>query len=117
MLVAVIFAAIALTGTAFMVWFLLALLLDRAPSTCCWLVPIRREPERESVDALRGSYVDEDHQATKRKYGNSYVGLLENDHAEEHISGLITIDVRPVPGRVGWRSIHSIRSAVFPHRL
>ncbi|MGB2607000.1 MAG: hypothetical protein WBC78_25580 [Candidatus Sulfotelmatobacter sp.] len=118
MLVAFTFAAIALTGTAFMVWFLLALLLDHAPSTCCWIVPIRRERDRECVEALPRSVVDEDYHTCGREYCNSYVELLENeDHAQEHTSGLISIDVRPTPGRVGWRSIHSIHRAVFQPRL
>jgi hypothetical protein len=116
MLVAVTFAAIALTGTAFMVWFLLALLLDSAPSTCCWIVPISHEAERECVEALRSSFIDEDYHTCGRKYSNSYVELLENeDHAKEHTSSLISIDVRPTPGRVGWRTIHPIHGAVFHH--
>ena len=118
MVVALIFAAIALTGTAFMVWFLLALLLDSAPSTCCWIIPIGRERERQNVEALRGSFVDQDYPAPERKFGHSYAELLEKeDHAKEHTSGLITIDVRNVSGRVGWRSIHPIDGAVFHHRL
>lgn len=118
MLLAVTFAAIALTGTAFMVRFLLALLLDSAPSTCCWIVPIRHELERDCEEALRSSFVDEDHNTCGRKYCNSYVELSENeDHAKEHTSRLISIDVRPIPGRVGWRSIHPIHRAVFQHRL
>ncbi|HZW95365.1 MAG TPA: hypothetical protein VFF64_20615 [Candidatus Eremiobacteraceae bacterium] len=118
MFVAVTFAAIALTGTAFMVWFLLALLLDNAPSTCCWIVPIRHERERECVEALRSSDVDEDYHTCGRNYCNSYVELLENeDHAKEHTSALISIDVRPTPGGVGWRSIHPIHRAIFQHRL
>ena len=113
---AVIFAAIAVTGTGLMVWFLVAFLLDSAPSTCCWIVPIRREPERENVEALRGSYVDDDYHA-ECKYGDGDVEVLENeDHAEKHTSGLITIDVRPVSGRVGWRSIQPSRVAAFHNR-
>lgn len=121
MLVAVTFAAIALTGTAFMVWFLLALLLDDAPSTCCWIVPIRDEQESESAEALRSNFVDEDYHTCGRKYCNSYAELLGNqvleneDHAKEHTSSLISIDVRPTPGRMGWRSIHPIHGAVFHH--
>ena len=118
MFVAVTFAAIVLTGTAFMVWFLLALLLDSPPSTCCWIVPIRHERERECVDAPRGSFVDDDYHTSGPNYCHSYVEVLENeDHAKEHTSSLISIDVRPIPGRVGWRSIHPIHGAVFQHRL
>jgi hypothetical protein len=118
MVVALIFAAIALTGTAFMVWFLLALLLDSAQSTCCWIIPIGRERERQNVEALRGTFVDQDYPAPERKCGHSYTELLENeDHAKKHTSGLITINVRNVDGRVGWRSIRPSHVAVFQHRL
>lgn len=117
-MVAVTFAAIALTGAGFMVLFLVALLLDSAASTCRWIVPIRHERERECVEALRSSFVDEDYNTCGREYCNSYVELLENeDHAKEHTSDLITISVGNVSGRVGWRSIHPIHGAVFHHRL
>jgi|SRR5271154_4575814 len=117
MVVALTFAAIALTGTAFMVWFLLALLLDSAPSTCCWIVPIGCEPGRENCETLKPSYLGDNH-TIERKRGPGYAELLENeDHAKEHTADLILIDVRNVSGRVGWRSIHAIHGAVFHHRL
>jgi hypothetical protein len=98
--VAVTFAAIALTGASFMVWFLVALLLDSTPSIS-WIVPIRCEPERENCETLIRSYVDDDHSA-ERGRGDSQVEVLENDdHAEEYASGLVTIDARSVSGRVG----------------
>jgi hypothetical protein len=114
--VAVTFAAIALTGAAFMGWFLVALLLDSTPSIC-WIVPIRCEPENENCETLIRSYVDDDH-AAERELGDCHVEVLENDnHAEERASSLISIDVRNVSGSVGWRSIHPIHRAVFHHRL
>jgi hypothetical protein len=117
MLVAITFAAIALTGTAFMVWFLLALLLDSAPSSCCWIVPIPCERERECAEARRSSFVDQDYDTGGGKYRSSYVELLENeDHAKVPTSDLIIIDDRNASGRVGWRSIHPIDGAVFHHR-
>ena len=70
------------------------------------------------MGALRSGYVDESCQATGREYGEHYVQLLENeDHAKEYSLGLIPIDVRVVPGRVGWRSIHAIRGVGFYHHL
>ncbi|MGA8623031.1 MAG: hypothetical protein WB660_31465 [Candidatus Sulfotelmatobacter sp.] len=42
-----VIAAIALGAAAFMVSFLMALLREVAPSVCYWVVPVRREPQRE----------------------------------------------------------------------
>jgi hypothetical protein len=112
MWVAVTFAAIALTGAGFMVLFLVALLLDNAPSNC-WIVPIRCEPETENYETLIRSYVDDDH-AALRERGFSHPEILENDdHAEDYAPGLIAISVRRISGRASWRSIHPIHGAIF----
>ena len=99
-----------------MVWFLVALLRESPPSTCCWIVPIRCELE-ESFEALSGSYVDDDCHATECMHSDYYVELLENEgHAKERDSGLIVLDIRPLSARSGWRSNHSSRVEVFHER-
>ena len=98
-MVAVTFAAIALTGAGLMVLFLFALLLDRGPSNC-WIVPIRCEQEKENGETLKRSYVDDDHAAEPER-SESHVEILENDdYAEEYAPSLIAINVRPISGRV-----------------
>jgi hypothetical protein len=102
MWVAVTFVAIALTGTVFLLWFLFALLRESAPSTCYWIVPIRREPERESGESLSGIYVENAGRATEHESSNYYVELLENEgHAKECASGLIALDARHISNGMG----------------
>ena len=116
MWVAITFAAIALTGAAFIVWVLVALLRESAPSTCCWIVPIRLELEKESM-ALIGNREDDDGRAMEGKHRDYDVESLENeDHAEKFGSGLIALDVRLVSGGVDWRSIKARGAAVFDKR-
>ena len=104
-MVAITFAAIVLTGTGFMIWFLLALVRERGPSTFCWIVPIRRELERKNFGALRGSYPNDDGCATESGPSDYCVELLENeDQTNACASGLIALDVCPVPASVIWRS-------------
>ena len=38
-----VIAAVALAGAGFMLWFLIALLRESAPSVCYWIVPVRRK--------------------------------------------------------------------------
>jgi hypothetical protein len=107
MWVAVTFAAIVLFGTAFLVWFLLALLRELAPSVCSWAVPAGRRPEKQrDLAVLRGLYADEDCYAPEvdRDYRPE---LLENENyaKEECASGLIALDVRPASAKLGRRSI------------
>jgi hypothetical protein len=56
-------AAIALAAAAFMLTFLIALLRESAPSVCYWVVPVRREPERELVEILSSKRMDDGHWA------------------------------------------------------
>jgi hypothetical protein len=113
MWVAVAFAAVALTGTAFMLWFLVALLRENAPSTCYLVVPIRREPERESRKVPGVSYVDDDSLAAGPDAREYSFELLEKEgDAKESVSGLIALNLRFIHDRVGWRSIHK-RGDVF----
>ncbi len=114
-----IVAAIALAATAFMLRFLIALLRESAPSVCYWVVPVRREPEKERhLKILRGINFDDDCRATESDRGDYRLELMENEnHAEEeYTSGLITLDVRPVSDSVGWRSIQSSGGNVFRER-
>jgi len=45
-------AAVGFCGAGFMLWFLIALLREGAPSVCYWAVPVRRK-EREALHMLR----------------------------------------------------------------
>ena len=93
-----------------MMWFLIALLRDSAPSTCCWIVPVRCDLKRESDDGPAG-YMGDDSCRSESEPSNYYVDRLENRvHAKHAASGLIALDVRSVPGRVGWRSIQPSRT-------
>jgi hypothetical protein len=117
MWVAIFFVAIALTGTSFMLWFLIGLLRDDAPLTCCWIVPIRCALERESNNCL-GEYVGHDDYKLEHEPTDYYVELSENRvHAKHGASGLISLDVRSVTGRVGWRSIQPSRAVLHQRRL
>jgi hypothetical protein len=119
MWLAVTFAAIVLTGTVFMVWFLLGLLREGEPSTWYWIVPIRREAERKTLDARNSSYVHDDCHAPESKHREYYVELLENEgYAKECASGLIALDVPPVSARRVWRSIQPKHGYIFrEHRF
>jgi len=117
MWVAVAFVAIALTGTGFMSWFLLALLRESAPSTWYWIVPIHRELERGGLEVLSGGEVDDDGRVTEGKPRDYYVELLEDDgHAQEYASGLIALAVHPVSDSLVCCSILSKRGGVFRER-
>jgi len=112
-------AAIALAATAFMLRFLIALLRESAPSVYHWVVPVRREPEKEpDLKVLHGIYFDDDCRATAKDRGDYRLELTEKEHhAEEKCSsGLITLAVRPVPDNMVWRSIEPSRGNVFRGR-
>jgi hypothetical protein len=109
-------AAIALSGASFMVRFLVALLREGAPPTCYWVVPIRRDPEKQShLKALGGIYFDNDAGAAECNRDEDYLEFLENEgHAKkEYDSGLIALDVRTGPAYMGWRAIQPSRGNVF----
>ena len=118
MWLAVTFAAIAVTGTAFMVWFLLGLLHECAPSVCYWVVPSRRRPEKHRhLAVLRGIYAGEDCRAPEGECSDYYVELLENEvYAKECASGLIALAVHPISAELGWGSIHPRRFNAFHER-
>ncbi|MFZ0813887.1 MAG: hypothetical protein WAM78_00135 [Candidatus Sulfotelmatobacter sp.] len=95
-------AAIALAAAAFMLRFLIALLREGAPAVCYWVVTVRRNSE---VDE---SYVDKNYHVPECSRSEWWTELLvENqDHAKEvRASSLISLDVRHVSARLGWRSI------------
>ncbi len=116
-----IVAAIALAGAAFMLRFLIALLGEGAPSVCYWVVPVRRETEKNGhLGVLCGIYFDDDCRATESGRSAYRLELVENENyaKEEYSSDLIVLDVRPVSNRSRWRSIHPGRGYVFrEHRL
>jgi hypothetical protein len=106
MWVAATFAAIALTGTAFMIRFLVGLLGDGGPSTWYW-VAVRFEPGKARL--LKAStviYVD-DHRPNESGRSEYYAKLLENEvYAKQRPSALIALDVLPISTSHSWRSIH-----------
>jgi hypothetical protein len=109
-------AAIALAAVAFMLRFLVALLRESAPSVCYWVVPGRREIERETEKEKKrhlgfpgGIYVDENCRLTESDGGDYYLELENENRAKEYASGLIALNVRPVSAKLGWRSIHPRR--------
>jgi len=111
---AIFLVAIALTGTSFMLWFLIALLRDSVPSTCCWIVPIHCGLQRENSF---GEYVG-DHYQPEREPSDHYVERLENRvHAKQGNSGLISLDVRILPGSVGWRTIKPGHAVLHQRRV
>jgi hypothetical protein len=107
-------AAIALAGVAFMLRFLMALMLESAPSVCYWVVPVRREIEREA-ETEKDRYLgfpssiclDEDPRHAESGYGDYYLELENENRAKEYASGLIALDVPHVSDGLGWRSIRS----------
>jgi hypothetical protein len=110
-----VIAAIALTGAGFMLWFLVALLRECAPS----VVPVRRERQKErDLGNLGGIYVRENGRAIESGCGDYSLGSVgkENYAEEECSSSLIAFDVRPVTNRLGWRSIYPRRGYVFRER-
>jgi len=90
-----------------MVWFLIGLIRDGAPSVCYWVVPVRQEPEREMFEVING--YDEFCRVLEGKCSAHYLKSLENEsHAQEESGpGLIALDVRLAPARLGWRSIQN----------
>ncbi|MGA8837834.1 MAG: hypothetical protein WCF74_11715 [Candidatus Sulfotelmatobacter sp.] len=111
-------AAVGFCGAGFMLWFLIALLREGAPSVCYWVVPVRRK-EREALHMLRVR-LDGGDCGTACTGSNYRVDLLENENHEKGKDGssLITLDVRTISGRLGWRAIQSQRSYVLrEHRL
>jgi hypothetical protein len=70
MWLAVTFAAIPLAGTVFMLWFLIGLLGERAPSTCYLVVPVRREWDGQITHALSDVDVDDNCRGTEFEYSS-----------------------------------------------
>jgi hypothetical protein len=109
-------AAIGFGGAVFMLRFLLALLREGAPSVCCWVVPVRRKPEKEKdLEALSRIYADDNCRTTEAHRSECYRQLLENENHEQgkYGSGPITLDGRIVSGRLGWRAIPPKHSYVL----
>lgn len=110
MWVPITFAAIALIGTAFMVWFLLGLLRERGPSVSYWIVLISRRPEkRRHLEILCRIYSGRDCSVPEGNSGDHYVELLENEvHAEKYASVFIALDDGVMPAHFDRRAIHSV---------
>lgn len=100
-------AAIALAGTAFMLWFLVGLLREGAPSVWYWVVPACRKTGR-SFSVNRGHPV-EGWPATESNRGDYRQHLSENQNyaKQECASGLIALSLRPDSGNPGGRSVRS----------
>jgi hypothetical protein len=116
-----VIATIALVAIAFMLWFLIALLRESAPSVCYWVVPTHPELKKEGhLNVLSGIYFDDDCGATKSGRGDYGLELMENENygKEKRASDLIALDVRVASDGLGWRSIHPKRGYFFrQHRL
>ena len=110
-------AAVGFCGAGFMLWFLVALLREGAPSVCYWVVPVRRK-EREALHMLRVRYAGGDCCGTACTASKYRVDLLENENHEKGKAGssFITLGVRTTSGRLGWRTIQSQRSYVLRER-
>jgi hypothetical protein len=110
-------AAIGFCGAGFMLWFLIALLREGAPSVWYWAVPVPRK-EREALHMLRVRYAGGDRCGTAFTSSNYRVDLLENENHEKgkDSSSLITLDLRTVSGRLGWRAIQSQRNYALRER-
>ncbi len=109
-------AAIALAAAAFMLRFLMALLREGAPSVCYWVVPVRREPEKEkTLKFCAASILTTIAARQQATVGDYRLELMENEHhAEEKCaSDLIALDVRPVSDNVGWRPIQPSTGNAF----
>jgi|SRR5271166_2065343 len=118
MLAAWLIAGIAFAATVFMLGFLVALLREDEPSVCYWVVPVRREPEKEEhLTVLRGIYFADDCRATENNRAGCGFQLLENDHAKEkRSSGFIALDVGHVSDGLGRRSIDPRCGDLFRER-
>jgi hypothetical protein len=113
-----IVAAIALAAATFMLRFLVALLREGAPSVCCWVVPVRRGSQSETLGAARENYVDDEFRASACGRMEGYLEFLEKENyaKEECGSGLIAIDVCPASASMGWGSSYSRRGNLFHER-
>jgi hypothetical protein len=113
MWVTLVFVSIALGGASFMVLFLLAILRERAVSTCYWIVSTRRNSGIQSYAQLSGTPVVE-RPALERELGDDCLKLLENGyHAQECLSGLVAFSVRSGYAQRSWRSISTTRFELF----
>ncbi len=114
---AITFVAIALTGTAFMLVFLFALLRDSGPSASYWIVAQPQESEKKFPKACDEGNSDDERCTPESKPRNYYAVLTENDsHAKECPSGLIALDVGPAFGGVGWRASPAKHANAFHQR-
>ncbi|MGA8273295.1 MAG: hypothetical protein WB919_17165 [Candidatus Sulfotelmatobacter sp.] len=110
--------AIALTGAAFMIRFLIALLREGAPLVCFWVVPTRRYREKRlHTGVTRGMYFDDDFRATENNCGYPQEVRENKNYAKEHAPGLISLDVRSVSASLGRRSIRNGGSALRARRF
>jgi hypothetical protein len=112
-----IVAAIGVGAAVFMLWFLFALLREGAPSVSYWAVPVLRK-KRETFRILDARYEDRSFCETTDGRSDYRVNLLENQNHEKRKfgSGLITLDVRTISGRLGWRAIQSQRNYILTER-
>jgi hypothetical protein len=114
---AAVVAGIGFGAAAFMLRVLIALLRERSPSVCYWVVPVRRGPEKgKDREALRRIYVDKSCCATAE--GSVPYRELEKENHDKgnYREGLIVLDVRNVYGKLGGRAIHTRRSELLGKR-
>jgi hypothetical protein len=116
MWVAATFTALGLTGTAFMIWFLIGLLGEGRPSTRYWLAVRFEAGKVRLLQASTVIYAD-DGRPKECERSEYYAKLRENEvYAKHRASGLIALDVRPISTSLGWRSIHPRHGYAFGER-
>ena len=121
-----VFVAIAFVGSGFMVWFLVGLLREGAPSVCYWVVPaimtpgVRMASHGVSNHGMILHAISEDGREEQNSPSAEGQELLENGIYVQEDSGsnLVSLDVRPPGAGVGGRAInHSGARILREHRL
>jgi hypothetical protein len=96
--VSITFAAVALAGAGFMVYFLLALHRESTRPHDCWIIPASSLNVTAVADCAEkhaaGEYYEE------FKHRDSYVDLLESELYAKESCGLITLAIRSGGGHV-----------------
>ncbi len=114
-----VFVAIAFAGAGFMLWFLIGLLGEGAPSVSYWVVPavltpgVRMAADRGNLmHALDEGGDEQNGPATQTR------DLLESGTYVQEDSGsrLVSLDVRPAGARLGGSTIDHGGDYVFRER-
>lgn len=96
-----------------MLWFLVALLSEEAPSVCYMVVPARRKPEQEKRGETLSLIYGDDGRDSPPKGVSPQLLENENHEKEKSASDFITVDARTFARKLGWSSIHARRNYIF----